>query len=84
MGKQHLDLLPELHRDVVLPGIGNVAGNLTGIFMFLPVDLACIGVRATLGFGRAGLADLLSVPDNGRCLCRSALGSGRSSCVGTV
>ena len=50
MGKQHFDLLPELHRDVVLAGFGDVARDLTGVFCFFATDLARIGVRAALGF----------------------------------
>lgn len=50
MGKKHLDLLPQLHRDHVLLGFGNVPGDLPGIFMFLAGDLAGIRVRAALRF----------------------------------
>ena len=56
MGKEHLDLLSEPHRDVVLFGFGNVAGNLTGVFVFFAGDLARIGIWAAFCFGWASLA----------------------------
>ena len=59
MGEQHLDLLPQLHRDVVLTGLGDVAGNLAGVFSFLAADFAGISIWTALGFGWAGLTDLL-------------------------
>jgi hypothetical protein len=58
MGKQHLDLLSELHRDVVLAGLRDVAGNLSGILVLLTGDLACVGPGAALGFGRTDLTDI--------------------------
>ncbi len=59
MGEEHLDLLSELHRDVVLAGFGDSASDLTGIFVLLAGDLAGVGIWATLGFGWARLADFL-------------------------
>ncbi len=56
MGEEHLDLLPELHRDVVLLGPGDVAGDLAGVFVFLAGDGSGIGVRAAFLLRRAGLA----------------------------
>ena len=58
MGEEHLDLLSEVHRYVVLAGLGDVAGDLAGVFVFLTGDLARIGVRAALGFRWADLADV--------------------------
>ncbi len=75
MGEEHLDLLPELHRNVVLAGLGDVAGNLASVFMFFPADLARVGVGAAPGFGRARLADLLqSAVARGTLAGRSAVG----------
>ena len=62
MDEEHLDLLPELHRDFVLAGLGDVTYDLAGIFVFLTSDLSRIGVRAAFGFGRTDLADLLQGP----------------------
>ena len=59
MREEHLDLLPELHRDVVLAGLGDVTGNLAGVFMLFACDLTGIGSGAALGFGGAGLTDVL-------------------------
>lgn len=56
MREEPLDLLPELHRDVVLLGIGDIARDLAGIVVFFPGDLARVGVWAALGLGWAGLA----------------------------
>ena len=50
MREEHLNLLPELHRDVVLAGLGDVTGNLAGVFMFFAGDLACVGVGTAFGF----------------------------------
>ena len=33
MRKEHLNLLSELHRDVVLAGLGNVSCDLAGVFV---------------------------------------------------
>ena len=59
MGKQHLDLLSELHRDFVLLGFGNVVSDLACVFVFFAGYLAGISVWTTLGFGWADLTDLL-------------------------
>jgi hypothetical protein len=48
VGKKHLDFLSQLHRDRVLFGSGDVAGDLPGIFMFFSGDLAGIRIRAAL------------------------------------
>lgn len=55
VGKEHLDLLSQLHRDGVLVGLGDVVGDLTGVFMFLAGDLTCIHVRAAFRLGRTCL-----------------------------
>ncbi len=52
--EEHLDLLSQLHRDVVLAGFGNVAGNLTGVFVFFASESG-IGIRAAFLFRRAYL-----------------------------
>ena len=49
MGKQHLDLLSELHRDFVLLGLGDFAGDLAGIFELFTGDWAEVHVGAALG-----------------------------------
>jgi len=41
-----------------LLGFGNIAGDLSDIFVFCTGDLARVGVRAAFGFRRASLADL--------------------------
>ena len=51
MCEQHLDLLSELHRDFILAGLGDIAGDLAGIFVFFTGDLARVGVGAALVFG---------------------------------
>ena len=56
MGKQHLDLLSKLHRDLVLAGLGDVAYDLARVFVFLAGDRSGIGVRAAFLFRWAGLA----------------------------
>ena len=44
MREEHLDRLPELHRGVVLAGVGNDSDDQEGFFVFLAGDLARIGV----------------------------------------
>ena len=44
MGKLHFDLLPQPHRDVLLAGLGDIAGDLAGVFGFFASDLARISV----------------------------------------
>ena len=56
MREEHLDLFPELHRDVVLAGLRNVAGDLAGIFMFLAGDGPEVHVRAAARLRGARLA----------------------------
>jgi len=46
VGKEHFHLLSEPHRDDILFGFGNVAGNLTGVFMFFAGDGAEVGIWA--------------------------------------
>lgn len=58
MREEHLNLLSELHRDVVLFGLGEVACNLPGVFVLLAGDLASARIWAAFGFGRTGLTDL--------------------------
>jgi len=84
VGKEHLDLFAQLHRDVVLAGLGNVAGNLAGVFMFFAGDLARVRVRAAPGLRWAGLADLLQGAITRSALAGWSLGSGLSSCAGTA
>jgi hypothetical protein len=48
MGEEHFDLLSQLHRDAVLSGFSDVAGDLAGIFMLFPCDLASLCIRAAL------------------------------------
>lgn len=55
MCKEHFDLLPEPHRDRILLGLGNIAGDLTGVFMFFAGNLARICFGAAFHFGRTGL-----------------------------
>lgn len=62
MRKEHLDLLPQLHRDDVLVGLRNVAGDLAGIFMFFAADRAEVHVRAAACFRGAGLAGVRQTP----------------------
>lgn len=56
MGKEHLHLLAQPHRDRVLLGLGSIAGDLPGIFMFFTGDLSRIYFGAALHLGWAGLA----------------------------
>jgi len=66
VGKEHLDLLPEFHRDVVLTGLGDVAG-----------DLARVGVRAAFGFGGTDLTDVFQGALSGGAFAgRSSVGVG--------
>mgnify|MGYP001814464604 CR=1 FL=1 len=58
MSKEHLNLLSEFHRDLVLFGLGQIPGNLARIFVLLAGDLARIGVGAAFLLGRADLADV--------------------------
>ena len=51
MGEEHLDLLPQLHRDDVLLGLRDIPRDLAGIFMFLAGDLAGIRVRTARCLG---------------------------------
>src|SRR6056297_1763232 len=62
MCEQHLDLLSELHRDFILAGLGDITGDLAGIFVFFTGDLARVGVGAAIGFRWARLADLFQSP----------------------
>lgn len=66
MREEHLDLLSELHRDVVLFGLGEVACNLPRIFVLLAGDLAGVRIWAAFGFGRTGLTDLFQGAVAGR------------------
>ena len=50
MREQHLDLLSQLHRDVVLLCLGDVAGDLAGVFMLFAGDGSKVHVGAALGF----------------------------------
>ena len=50
VGEEHFHFLPELHRDVVLAGFGDVARDLAGVFMFFAGDLARVGVGAAFCF----------------------------------
>ena len=57
MGKEHLNLLSELHRNLVLFGFGQIPRDVTCIFVLLAGDLARISVGAEFLFGRVDLAD---------------------------
>lgn len=48
MREEHFDLLPELHRDLVLVGLCDVPGDLAGVFMFLVRDEPEVHVRAAV------------------------------------
>ena len=54
MGKEHLDPLPELHRDLVLAGLRDVSGDLAGVFVFFVGDGSGICIRAAFCLGPAG------------------------------
>ncbi len=56
MGEEHFYFLSQPHRDFVLFGFGNIAGNLTGVFMFFTGDFARIRFWVTQGLRRTGLA----------------------------
>ncbi|MFT5631654.1 MAG: hypothetical protein ACI82I_001984 [Gammaproteobacteria bacterium] len=57
MGEEHFYLLSEPHRNSILLGFGDVAGDLTGAFEFFAYDGARAGVRVVFGFGWAHLTD---------------------------
>ncbi len=50
VGEEHFHLLSEPHRDHILLGFGDIAGELTGVFMFFVGNFACIGFGATSHF----------------------------------
>jgi len=56
MSEEHFDLLSQLHRDVILAGLGDVTRDLTGVFMFFAGDGTGISIWTAIRFGRAGLA----------------------------
>lgn|GEM_PF-4259083 len=56
VGEEHLNLLSELHRDLVFFCFGQVSGDLARIFVFLAGYLARISVGTAFMFGWAGLA----------------------------
>jgi hypothetical protein len=45
VGKEHFDLLSESHRNSILFGLGDIAGDLTGVFVFFAGNGAGVGVR---------------------------------------
>jgi hypothetical protein len=53
--EEHFHLLSELYRDVVLVGLGDIAGNLAGVFVFFANNLARACIRAALRFGWTSL-----------------------------
>lgn len=55
MREEHFDLLSQPHRDLILLGLGNIAGDLPGVFMFFAGDLAGISFWAALHLRWAGL-----------------------------
>lgn len=57
MGKEHFDLFPELHRNLIFFSFGQISGNLTRVFVLLAGDLARLSVGAAFLLGRADLAD---------------------------
>jgi hypothetical protein len=54
--EEHLDLLPELHGDIVLLGLSDVSGYLAGVFVFFAGDRSGVCIRAAFRLGRASLA----------------------------
>ena len=56
MGKEYLDLHSQLHRDHVLLGLGDLAGDLAGVFLFFTRTGSGICLPAAFSLGRAGLA----------------------------
>ncbi len=56
MREEHFHFLSQPHRDRILLCLGDIAGNLSGIFMFFACDLACVGFWAALHLRWAGLA----------------------------
>ena len=68
MGEEYLDLLPKLHRDVLLTGLCDVARDLAGVFSFFAADLASIGIWAAFGFGWARLTDIFQRAISGGAL----------------
>ncbi len=59
MREEHLNFLSELHRDLVLFGLGQISCDLARIFVLLAGDLARISVGAAFLLGRADLASVL-------------------------
>ena len=59
MRKEHLDLLSEFRRDLVLVCFADGARNITRVFMFFTGDLSAVCLWAAFGFGRARLAGVL-------------------------
>ena len=57
VGKEHFDLFPELHRNLIFFSFGQISGNLTRVFALLAGDLARLSVGAAFLLGRADLAD---------------------------
>ena len=55
VGEEHFHLLSEPHRNFVLFGLGDVAGNLTRVFVWFTVYCSCVAIWATLGFRGTGL-----------------------------
>lgn len=56
MREEHFHFLSELHRDVVLWGLGDIAGNLAGVLVFLARNLARVCIRTAFRFRWACLA----------------------------
>ncbi len=48
MREEHFDLLSQPHRDLILLGLGNIAGDLPSVFMFFAGDFARISFWAAL------------------------------------
>lgn len=68
MREEHLDLLPELHRDLVLPDFRDIPGDLASVFVFFAGNRSGICVRAAFRLGRAGLAGQIQGPVFGSAL----------------
>ena len=59
MCEWHLGFFPELLRNLVLFGLGDVAGDLASILVFFAVDVPRVHFWATVLLRRARLASVL-------------------------
>ena len=73
MCEEHLDLLPELHRDLVLGCLRDGTRDISGVLMLFSGDLARICIRAALLLGWTCLAGVFQRLVFGDALaCRTA------------